>query len=279
MKKIVIFCCVLLLPFFIQTGVNAEDNAVITGLQTEVQNLKGGLPAEQAARIAKDADLQNQIDNIQLTPGPQGPAGPQGPQGPTGEDGVDGVCVPQECPDTSALLERLNYLENRLQNSDFDGDGLTPAGGDCDDTDPDIPGSYEVPDDGIDNDCDGITDDFIDADGDGSPLGLDCDDNDANAFPGQTEGFPYENDFNCDGVINPVFGKAEIPIIDWDGTCEVRTSGWLYYDPLWCGDQGEWVDEGLTWPSSFAENCEDTIPQGYSYLKVQLCNQSWLKFE
>ena len=28
-------------------------------------------------------DLQNQIDNIELTPGPQGPSGPQGPAGPT----------------------------------------------------------------------------------------------------------------------------------------------------------------------------------------------------
>ena len=45
---------------------------------TEIQNMKGGLPAESAARIAADDDLQNQIDNIQLIPGPPGPPGPQG---------------------------------------------------------------------------------------------------------------------------------------------------------------------------------------------------------
>jgi hypothetical protein len=50
----------------------------------------GGLPEAWKAindLIAKVANLQDQIANIQLTPGPQGetgPAGPQGPQGPTG---------------------------------------------------------------------------------------------------------------------------------------------------------------------------------------------------
>ena len=35
-------------------------------------------------------DLQNQIDTIELTPGPQGPAGPRGPQGIPGADGATG---------------------------------------------------------------------------------------------------------------------------------------------------------------------------------------------
>jgi len=61
-----------LLPFFIQPSVNAEDDAVISGLQTEVQNLKGGLPAEQAARIAADEDLQDQIDNLQTPASSEG---------------------------------------------------------------------------------------------------------------------------------------------------------------------------------------------------------------
>ena len=34
-------------------------------------------------------DLQQQIDNIQLIPGPQGPAGPQGLTGPQGTPGLD----------------------------------------------------------------------------------------------------------------------------------------------------------------------------------------------
>ena len=40
-------------------------------------------------------DLQNQIDTIELTPGPQGPAGPTGPAGPAGTDGNDGSAGPQ----------------------------------------------------------------------------------------------------------------------------------------------------------------------------------------
>jgi len=36
------------------------------------------------------ADLQEQIDNIQLIPGPEGPPGPPGPQGPQGEVGPAG---------------------------------------------------------------------------------------------------------------------------------------------------------------------------------------------
>ncbi len=37
------------------------------------------------------ADLQSQIDNIQLTPGPAGPKGDTGPQGPAGADGTNGT--------------------------------------------------------------------------------------------------------------------------------------------------------------------------------------------
>ena len=62
----------------------AAEDASVQALQTdvsvtktkadqsaaEIQSLKGGLPAEAAARAAADADLQNQIDTIELTPGP-----------------------------------------------------------------------------------------------------------------------------------------------------------------------------------------------------------------
>lgn len=39
-------------------------------------------------------DLQDQIDNIQLTPGPQGPTGATGPQGPAGSSGSQFVLAP-----------------------------------------------------------------------------------------------------------------------------------------------------------------------------------------
>jgi len=107
---IVIACCLLILTPSI--GMAAEE-VVIQELQTDVsatkgkadanaaaiQSMKGGLPAEQAAREAADADLQTQINNIQLTPGPQGEqgipgvagsTGPQGIQGPKGDKGLKG---------------------------------------------------------------------------------------------------------------------------------------------------------------------------------------------
>ncbi len=131
--------------------------------------------------------------------GPRGPAGPQGLQGPigmtgpAGADGApgepgpegqaglncwdldgngeaddaedvngDGVFDTFDCQsqvDLQAILDRLQYLEDRLADSDFDMDGFTPATGDCDDSNFNAyPGLAEVPGDGIDNDCDGEID-------------------------------------------------------------------------------------------------------------------------
>ena len=42
---------------------------------------------------------------------------------------------------------------------DYDGDGITPAQGDCRECDPTVnPGAFDTPDDGIDQDCDGTID-------------------------------------------------------------------------------------------------------------------------
>ena len=89
--------------------------------------------------------------------------------------------------------------------SDGDGDGLAEYNGDCDDTDPTVGGSssVEVPDDGIDNDCDGITDSGVntdDADGDGFSIADgDCNDNDPAVVPGSAEIVGNSFDDNCDG--------------------------------------------------------------------------------
>lgn len=40
-------------------------------------------------------DLQTQISELSLIPGPQGPEGPQGPQGPVGPQGIQGPVGPQ----------------------------------------------------------------------------------------------------------------------------------------------------------------------------------------
>ena len=116
--------------------------------------------------------------------------------------------------DTSAI----NVGETGVGNGgDEDGDGYKPSEGDCDDNNADVnPGVVEICD-GIDNNCDGQTDENVtsvfyadtDADGFGDPnvpqsaceapegyvaTNTDCDDANANAYPGNPE--------VCDGVDN-----------------------------------------------------------------------------
>lgn len=94
---------------------------------------------------------------------------------------------------------------------DADGDGYDDpiwGGDDCDDTDGTIhPGGTESCD-GVDEDCDGATDEDFDADSDGyadasaCASGTDCDDADGDVNPGGTE--------ICDGVDNDCDGYTDV---------------------------------------------------------------------
>jgi hypothetical protein len=86
---------------------------------------------------------------------------------------------------------------------DADLDGVRfPA--DCDDTNPAIhPGAVDIPDDGIDQNCDGVDATNLDRDHDGFPRPQDCDDTNAAIHPGAREVIGNAVDENCDGIVAP----------------------------------------------------------------------------
>jgi hypothetical protein len=87
--------------------------------------------------------------------------------------------------------------------SDADGDRFTITEGDCDDTDPLVNPAAREACDGVDNNCDGVTDagtPCFDDDGDGySEEQGDCDDADATAFPEAPDHTTDGIDQDCNG--------------------------------------------------------------------------------
>jgi len=100
-----------------------------------------------------------------------------------------------------------HFITSLDPDVDHDGDGYTPNGGDCNDSDSAVyPGAVEICGDGIDQDCNGLdTSCDIDNDGDGywandiSSPDYDCDDNDGSVYPGATETCEDGIDQDCDG--------------------------------------------------------------------------------
>lgn len=89
--------------------------------------------------------------------------------------------------------------------NDIDGDGYTSANGDCNDYNPDVnPGAYDIPDDGIDQDCNGIDatggSSGTDSDGDGYNSSVDCNDYNPGIYPGAYDVPNNGVDEDCDGV-------------------------------------------------------------------------------
>ena len=107
-------------------------------------------------------------------------------------DGDGWTTCEGDCDDDSASLNL----------DDADGDGWTTCDDDCDDDDSAIYPDAAEECDGVDNNCDGVTDD-VDADGDGHPAedcgGDDCDDGDPAINPDEPENCDDGIDNDCDG--------------------------------------------------------------------------------
>jgi hypothetical protein len=179
---------------------------------------------------------------------------------------------------------------------DSDNDGFYDVAGggtDCDDTDPTIfPGAPEIPDDGIDQDCDGVdaaecfADDDLDTFGGPTTVvnlagnctdagfaatNTDCDDNDPNAYPGAPEIVDNGIDEDCSGADEitcfvdgdgDTFGAPGTSITDPLGLC---TGTGLSPNDLDCNDSDSAINPNAV------DIPDDTIDQDCSGTDTVTC--------
>ena len=146
-----------------------------------------------------------------------------------------------------------------LSEIDLDGDSYF-ADTDCNDNDPNInPGAMDIPDNGIDEDCDGVdTTTLSDGDGDSYLSDVDCNDNDPNINPGAVE-LCDGIDNNCDGNIDEGLAMVRY-YIDMDGDGfgdETNSVVSCLQPPNFVAQSGDCNDMDPSISPAAVESCDD----------------------
>ena len=159
-----------------------------------------------------------------------------------------------------------------IVNNVFVGNGSTAGQKDCNDGNgSSAPGTEEICNDGVDNDCDMATPDIFDGDGDGWMCDVDCDDSDATVHPAASEHCGDLIDNDCDGAID---------VSTFDSTVLVEFGSAMSYlangaDP---GLLLNWVEtafDDLSWPiGSYGVGYEDVPPGATALLATTVISES-----